>query len=545
MVPPIEVTSPSRELFQNPELSPNDLWHFDRDLPLGLFEAVATKRDMQVFPDGKAIVDSMPKYDLGRICTNYAIASETPSFKGKETFFFLDHFEPPKYEVPDLRANDRNLTLDKYITEMWDVLTYYAPNNKGTLIGTPQPNLRPGDRFQESCYWDLADGIRGLLIESRIDALKGNKFGSNQKEQLALGVTENLEHLIDEFGYPPNGPRSYYLGRSQPNVLIEIVKELEKHFQDRDPHLTESKLEFLAKEYYWRMSRNRLVRLEDEAGHVHYLNRHWDDNDTPRPESFQEDITTATFANITSRHHQIFRDIRAACDSGRDFSGRWLRDPNLLETIHTTDFIPPELNSYMYKYEIELSNAYQKANNFKLANDFKERAERRKIAIDKFLWNEKDGCYYDYDFVERKQSSIKSIGTAYPVALGLSSKYQAKRVAQVLKQDLLKAGGFISTKIKSDEQWDHENGWPIDQVKAHQALLVAGDRDTAFIAASKWLTLNRKIFKATGVLLEKSNVVKLTAGSGGEYLTAQRGFLWSNGADRYLRSFIKNQVVVN
>jgi alpha,alpha-trehalase len=62
--------------------------------------------------------------------------------------------------------------------------------------------------------------------------------------------------------------------------------------------------------------------MEDGA----LLNRYWDDNDTPRPESWLDDVTTAK-NNPNRPATEIYRDLRSAAASGWDFSSRWMDDP--------------------------------------------------------------------------------------------------------------------------------------------------------------------------------------------------------------------------
>ncbi|HET9098366.1 MAG TPA: trehalase family glycosidase [Candidatus Saccharimonadales bacterium] len=556
MVPPIEATasfSPSPERHNQPlvpeDLAVHDLWHYDRHLPSSLFEGVAARRDLKIFPDGKSIVDARPLYSLGHLISLYGQALEQPGFS--PTRFFTEHFSLPDYTVPEIQSGRPRIPLDKYISETWSLLTYDAPDNNGSLIGSPNPTLKPGERFGEAYYWDLLEGARGLLTEAANDDRAGKNHESAQKEKLVRGVADNLAYQIETEGYISNGRRTYYQGRSQTPVFVEIVKTMQEHFGKMDPGITQIYLPQLEKEYAWWNSGERIVRLEDYHGRVHYLNRHWDANDTPRPESYQEDIETANRAYGRPKN-EVYRHIRAAAETGRDFTARLLADPRRLETIHTTDFIPLELNAQLYLYETEIAKAHLAAGRINRARHYNTLAAERKRAIDTFLWNEAAGGYFDYDFVAGQQSEIKSMGMAYMVAAGASSKSQSERVAGVLKTDLLKRGGFAATLADSTQQWDgmpdehgdKKNGWPIDQVKGIQALEIAGEKRTALMAAFRWLSLNRRIYRAAGVMVEKSEVVQLSCGGGGEYARAQKGFLWSNGVDRYLSDYLRRQMIV-
>jgi alpha,alpha-trehalase len=53
-----------------------------------------------------------------------------------------------------------------------------------------------------------------------------------------------------------------------------------------------------------------------------FLNRYWDEENAPRPEGYAIDKKIAK----DSPDENIYRNIRAACESGWDFSGRWVSD---------------------------------------------------------------------------------------------------------------------------------------------------------------------------------------------------------------------------
>ncbi|MDE4950987.1 trehalase family glycosidase, partial [Francisella tularensis] len=66
------------------------------------------------------------------------------------------------------------------------------------------------------------------------------------------------------------------------------------------------------------------------------------------PESYREDIEHAK--NIKNKS-KFYRKIRAACESGWDFSSRWFATADDFNTIQTTDILPVDLNSSVYGLE--------------------------------------------------------------------------------------------------------------------------------------------------------------------------------------------------
>ncbi|VDM73556.1 unnamed protein product, partial [Strongylus vulgaris] len=78
-----------------------------------------------------------------------------------------------------------------------------------TIIPVPNPFVVPGGRFREIYYWDSFFIIKGLLASHMYVTVRG--------------MIENMQYLIEEFGFVPNGNRIYYLNRSQPPLLTWCV----------------------------------------------------------------------------------------------------------------------------------------------------------------------------------------------------------------------------------------------------------------------------------------------------------------------------------
>ncbi len=102
---------------------------------------------------------------------------------------------------------------------------------------------------------------------------------------------------------------------------------------------------------------------------VPFFNRYWDDRDTPRPESWVEDIATAK-SNPNRPATEIYRDLRSAAASGWDFSSRWMDNPQQLNTLRTTSIVPVDLNSLMFKMEKILARASKAAGDNAMANQY-------------------------------------------------------------------------------------------------------------------------------------------------------------------------------
>jgi alpha,alpha-trehalase len=109
-----------------------------------------------------------------------------------------------------------------------------------------------GGRFREPYYWDSYWIIEGLLRT-------GGSF-----VDIAKNTIENFLDFIEEYGFVPNGARIYYLNRSQPPLLSQMVKIYIDHTNDTD--ILERALPLLVKEHEFFMeNRSVPVYINDET----------------------------------------------------------------------------------------------------------------------------------------------------------------------------------------------------------------------------------------------------------------------------------------
>ncbi len=191
------------------------------------------------------------------------------------------------------------------------------------------------------------------------------------------------------------------------------------------------------------------MRLNDGT----LLNRYWDDRDSPRDESYREDVETARASQRPAA--EVYRDLRAAAESGWDFSSRWLADGKTLATIRTTALVPVDLNSLLFHLEtITLAKAYASSRKPEKAAELSARAALRKAAVRRYLWDAGEGIYTDYLWREGKASANVTAAALYPLFFGLATRLEADRVAEVVQAQLLKPGGLVTTTVDSGQQWD-------------------------------------------------------------------------------------------
>lgn len=328
--------------------------------------------------------------------------------------------------------------------------------------------------------------------------------------------------MIEQFGYIPNGNRTYYLGRSQPPFFAEMIK-LYMHESSEANGL--QYLPALEREYQFWMESTRIRKVGSENG---YLNHYSDQNLSPRPEAYKEDYNMAMLLDAGKRDGFCW-NIRAACESGWDFSSRWLTDEKSLLTIHTVDILPIDLNCLLYNIESTIAEIYKSSGNAVFSSMYFKKAESRKQLILQLFWNKKKGFFYDYDSKTHKQTSVESLAAVYPLYFKIASPSMAGQVADNLRKNFLKDGGLVTTLDSTGLQWDAPNGWAPLQWMAIVGLENYGLKSLADSIAHRWMSLNEKVYHNTGKMMEKYNVSDTTLQAGGGEYPGQDGFGWTNG----------------
>ncbi len=211
-----------------------------------------------------------------------------------------------------------------HIDALWSVLERPPdpPQPNSSLLPLPYRYVVPGGRFREIYYWDSYFTMLGLEQSGRHD--------------LVVEMVKNFAYLIDRFGHVPNGNRSYYLSRSQPPFFAAMIELLA---QREGESVYATYLPELSREYEFWMdgaarlapgsAYRRVVRLEDGT----VLNRYWDDRETPREESYREDVETARLSTRPAPGglSQPARGCRKRVGFQLSLAGRWTltrHDPN-------------------------------------------------------------------------------------------------------------------------------------------------------------------------------------------------------------------------
>ncbi len=486
------------------------------DRYLELFEHVQSSR---IFSDSKTFPDCAPRMDPLDILIRYRRVKRRAGFDLRQ--FVEDHFWLPD-SLDSAYVSDPQSTLKEHIDNLWPVLTRTPQDHIpwSSLLALPQAYIVPGGRFSETYYWDSYYTMLGLAESGREDLLRC--------------MADNFAWMIERYGHIPNGNRTYYLSRSQPPVFALMV-EL---FEEDGVRGARRYLEHLMMEYqFWmegaeslvlNQAWRRVVRMPDGA----LLNRYWDDRDTPRDESWLEDVETAKHSGRPPG--EVYRDLRAGAESGWDYSSRWLRDPSRLASIRTTQFIPVDLNAFLYKLESTIANIAGLKNEREMETAFRQKAQARREALTRYLWDEEKGCFRDYDW-RREQQALFSAASIVPLYVGMATHEQAACLEAAVRTRLLTPGGILATEYETGEQWDNPNGWAPLQWMAIQGFKRYGHDALGDEIARSWLKTVNHVYQRHHKLVEKYHIASGTPrkGGGGEY-PLQDGFGWTNGVVRRL-----------
>jgi alpha,alpha-trehalase len=487
--------------------------------PAALFqEFYANVQNERLFPDSKTFADANPRYDPFRILREYR--ASPPQTKEALAAFVAARFDLPT-DAAVIEATGARPDLRAHIAALWPRLTR-APSEPApysSLLPLSRPYVVPGGRFRELYYWDSYFTMLGLARDGHQDAV--------------VAMTENFADLITRYGHVPIGTRTYYLSRSQPPFFYLMVGLT----ADDDSAAFARYLAALRGEHaFWMRGENgvapgeaaaRVVKLPDGA----VLNRYWDNSDTPRDESYREDVALARETRRPSA--ALYRDIRAAAESGWDFSSRWFADGESLSTIETASIIPVDLNSLLFGLERAIAEGCARILDEACKAEFQSRARARAAAVNLHLWDGQRGLYLDYQWRRGARLDRPSAAMLYPLFVGLAAPDQARRTAASVRAHLLAPGGLVTTTRRTGQQWDAPNGWAPLQWIAVQGLSAYGERELAQEIATRWLATVARVYGETGKLLEKYDVETARPGGGGEY-PLQDGFGWTNGVTRAL-----------
>lgn len=416
----------------------------------------------------------------------------------------------------------------------------------------------PGGRFNEMYGWDSYFIVRGLLRAGRVD--------------LARGMVDNFFFEIEHYGAMLNANRTYYLTRSQPpfvsSMFVDVYRASHKDGAPEKAWLERAYAD-LNKDYeMWTHD----PHLAGDTG----LSRYYDFGDGPPAEALQDEsgfyrkVAGYFFLHPSEANDYIVETrpgqseavagapyslqicdlpltmARAQCEKAREFKlsadyykgDRSMRESGFDVSFRfgafgsaTHHYAAVCLNSLLYKNEKDLEQISLWLGHADDARKWNERAEARKKLISRYLWNDAQGLFFDYNFTTGKMSDYKYASTFYPLWVGLATPEQAKAVLGNLKT-FERPGGLPMSTQDVGTQWDLPYGWGNIEMIAIDAMRRYGFNSDADRVSYEFLSTVAENFRRDGNIREKYNVVTRSSEAHVElgYEMNVVGFGWTNAA---------------
>jgi alpha,alpha-trehalase len=399
------------------------------------------------------------------------------------------------------------------------------------LLYLPHSYVVPGGRFNEMYGWDSYFIQLGLLRAGRTE--------------LARNMADNFLYEIEHYGTILNANRTYFLTRSQPPFLTEMILAVFDKVQDR-VWLQRS---LPAIEKYYRFWTSPPHSIESVG-----LSRYFDTGEGPAPEvvADERDAQGRTHYDRVTEYYRshpaiddydvtqfydraadrltdlFYKGDRSMRESGFDPSNRF--GPFSVDIIH---YAPVCLNALLYRMELDAARIATILGRSSSADEWRSRARQRRQNMDRYLWDAAAGLYFDYNFQTGRRRQYPFATTFYPLWAGAASPEQARAVVSNLPRFEAPGGLLTSTEV-TGSQWDAPFGWAPLQVIAVNGLRRYGYGAAADRLARKFVSLIVDDFAAHNTIVEKYDVRRrssdLAAGLKFGYTSNEVGFGWTNAA---------------
>lgn len=409
-----------------------------------------------------------------------------------------------------------------------------ATGGRQGLLYLPHPYVVPGGRFNEMYGWDSYFIVVGLLAEGEVERAKA--------------MVDNHLYQVRHYGMVLNANRTYYLSRSQPPFLARMVRDVFAKTHSRD--WVAAALPVLY-EYY------RFWTIAPHLAGDTTLSRYYDLGEGPAPEVVSDerdaegrthydrvkdyyrthDVTDYVESRFYDREKnelsaRFYKGDRSMRESGFDPSNRFGAFG-----VDVVSYAPVCLNSLLFQMENDMAELHDAVGGTAEAAVWRARASRRKAAVDRYLWDEAAGLYFDYNTESARRRPYEFATTFYPLWVGLASPEQARRVRDALPK-FEAPGGILTSTQRTGNQWDAPFGWAPLQMAAVDGLRRYGFVAEADRVAAEFIGLVTKEFNEHGIIVEKYDVTRRESDVAGSikfgYDTNVVGFGWTNGVYLHL-----------
>ena len=470
-------------------------------------------------------------HTLTRSSAELAKAAPDPKFKPMPSGrwpVYISRRENIKQIAQRLRA--QMSAADFATIDIRQLPTDVAEVKEHGLLYLPHPYVVPGGRFNEMYGWDSYFTQVGLVRDDEM--------------VLAKNMVDNFLYQIDHYGKILNANRTYYLSRSQPPFLTQMI--LGVHRKQRNIPWLRSTVPAIEKYYRFWIEEPHLTK---ETG----LSRYYDLGTGPAPEVLSgerdtkgrdhydhvkeyyrtHDVKDYDLSKFYDKEKDQLSDLfykgdRSMRESGFDPSNRF--GPFSVDIIH---YDPVCLNSLLYLMETDTAEILRILGRGREARVWTNRAAERGRRINTLMWDEQDGLYYDYNFAEKKLRRYPFVTAFYPLWVGVADKKQAARLVENLHL-FERPGGLLTSTEVTGSQWDAPFGWAPTEMIAIQGLRRYGYHKEADRLTVNFLSLILKEFIQHNTIVEKYDVEKreseVSAGLKFGYKSNEIGFGWTNAA---------------
>ncbi len=397
------------------------------------------------------------------------------------------------------------------------------------------------DRFNMLFYWDSY---------FMMQPLKHTEEGRD----LARSTIEAFAKLLDRYGMIPNASAMTYLGNSQAPLYSSMILDTytATPAADQNPSWLEHYMDYAKYEYHHVWNNEKDYENDGIGSFHHYLPEYGLSKYGDRDGDYS---------------------LNAERESGWDFTSRF---GNV-----AIDYLPIDLNCFLYKYETDFAKAADILGREDEKNFWLEKSEQRKQKINELMWSD---FFFDYNFRTKKQSPFYSLASYTALWTGLATPEQALKMLDEIprfdkgkglmvtdkeslpqplseedvqnidehyRERIIRSMGRreeltpeeIASDVVTGKQWDYPHVWaPLEYMTVVGLLAYAKDarltpseqtrfRDKAKELMEDYLVTTMEIFEETepGSFPEKSNGVTGKEGNGAHYWK-QSGFGWTCAA---------------
>jgi len=430
-----------------------------------------------------------------------------------------DYWHKITYKPSEMRLRHR-------ITNVQDLLLLLNRQVKNVdisrnFIKLPHHYFVPNDsKFTSIFYWDSFFMFRGLM--------------GTKREWLMKEMLENFIYLLKTFDIIPNFSAPASMGRSQPPFLSSMI--MDTYLSRLNPTNPYKPVTGVRKKLY-ELTKKKWLKKAIEVAKEEY-EVVWID----KMNTYNHSVPGYNLSRYGDR--DIGYAHSSELESGWDMTSRFYN--------RCDQFLPIDLNSYLYKYETDFARAAKILGDHQEEKKWQEKAQERKKEMNKYMWDDKRGIFADYGYAYKQISKFRSLASFAPLWAGIASPEQAERTVKMLERFETPHGLTNTTKgslaspipdlskieaqyhpaieeIFKHKQWDYPNIWSPTEYIVVIGLLRYGYVDQAKKIMENSVRSKAHLFRKYQTFFEKVNA-ETGEPSASFHYAGQKGFGWTNAA---------------